>query len=173
MLQVRIAILGVLMAAALGCKQNDGSNAPTGPIPATTVAPITYAQDAGVSADVRAECGLETKIPEYIAKSAPGLTPGAAGGSGRVLAMEITQVMGAGGGMWSGPKQIVMSGTLTENGAVIGSFKARRTTTGGAWGGYKGTCSLLDRCGEALGGDIGAWLHSPTTDAKLGELGGD
>jgi hypothetical protein len=170
---MRIAIFGAVVAAASGCKKDGDTEAPTGPIPATTVAPITYAEDAGVTKEVRAECGLDKKIPEDIADNAPGATPGAADASGRVLAMEITQLMGTGGGVWSGPKQIVLEGTLTENGNVIGSFTARRTTTGGAWGGYKGTCSLLERCSEELGEDIGAWLHRPTMDAKLGELGDD
>lgn len=171
---MRVAFFGAVVAAALGCeKDKEDTKAPTGPIAATTIAPVTYAEDAGVTKEVRAECELDKKLPEHIADHAEGLAPGAADASGRVLSLEITQMMGAGGGVWSGPKQIVLSGTLAENGQVIGSFKARRTTTGGAWGGYKGTCSLLERCSEELGEDIGEWLHRPTMDAKLGELDED
>ena len=93
-----------------------------------------------------------------------------AGLKAKGLDIEIVAMMGAGGGMWSGPKQMTVVGTLTEGGAVVGTFRARRTTTGGAWGGYKGTCSLLGRVGKALAKDIGDWLRAPTNDARLGEL---
>lgn len=155
-------------AGGLGCK---GSKVPdAGPIPATVIPAVVFAGDSGVTDDVKAECGLERRIPAWIADNAPGATPGAANGAGRVLTLEITGIMGAGGGAWSGPKQIRMSGTLADNGQVIGTFKARRTTTGGMWGGYKGTCSMLEICGEELGEDVGAWLQNPTMDARLGEL---
>ena len=87
-----------------------------------------------------------------------------------MLSLEITQIMGGGGGAWSGPKRIVLEGTLTEGGQQIGSFRAQRTSGGGAWGGYKGTCSILEICAEELGEDVGKWMHGPTQGAKLGEL---
>jgi hypothetical protein len=169
-----MAIFGAVVAAALGCeKDREGSNVPSGPIPPTTVVPVTFAENSGVPDDVKKECHLETRIPEWVAENAKGAAPGAAGASGRVLTMEIKSLMGTGGGAWSGPKQILMEGTLTENGQTIANFTARRTSGGGAWGGYKGTCSILEICGEELGEDIGKWLRAPTMDAKLGELEDD
>ena len=95
---MRFAILGAVMAAAVACeKDRASSTAPSGPIPATTVIPVTFAENSGVTKDVRAECELETKIPEWVAENAPGATPGPAGASGRVLTMEITQLMGTEG----------------------------------------------------------------------------
>jgi hypothetical protein len=177
MIHLRRAFLSTIVVVAVaglpGCRKSDaGTQSPGGggAIPATAVPPVTYGAEADVPAAVQDECELDTKIPQWLAEYAPGATPSAPGEGGRVLTLEIVGMMGAGGGMYSGPKQMTMIGTLTEGGQVIGSFRARRTTTGGAWGGYKGTCSLLARTGKALAKDIGEWLRHPTADAKLGEL---
>lgn len=120
---------------------------------------------------VIAECDLQNKLPLWLNEFAPNTAPGAGAGAGKVLTMEITHVMGFGGGLYSGPKQIVVKGSLSEGGQVKGTFEAKRTTvTGGAFGGYKGTCSLLHRTAKAVAKDVGEWLPSPTMDAKLGEL---
>ncbi len=39
----------------------------------------------------------------------------------------------------------------------------------GAFGGFKGTCSILGRCIEALGKDIATWLKDPEMDSQLGD----
>ena len=133
------------------------------------VPPATFA--ATVEAPkVIAECDLQNRLPEFLAEFAPSTAPGSGAGAGKVITMEITHVMGFGGGLYSGPKQIVVKGTLTEGGQVKGSFEAKRTTvTGGAFGGYKGTCSLLHRTAKAVAKDVSEWLPAPTMDAKLGE----
>ncbi|MBC8068163.1 MAG: hypothetical protein IAG13_07505 [Deltaproteobacteria bacterium] len=134
------------------------------------VPPATFA--ASVEAPkVVAECDLQNQLPQFLAEFAPGAAPGAGAGAGKVLTMEITHVMGFGGGLYSGPKQVVVKGTLTAGGQVVGSFEAKRTTvTGGAFGGFKGTCSLLHRTAKAVAKDVSEWLPAPTMDAKLGEL---
>ena len=154
------AALGAIFAT--GCK---GSRSPNQAMPPTVIPPVTYAETAAVSDDVRAECELQTSIPLWISENAPGASLGAASDSGRVLTVVITHMMGADGAAWSGPKQLVVSGTLTEDGATIGTFQGRRTTDRG----YS-TCSMLSTCGEDLSEDIGEWLQSPTMDAKLGEF---
>ncbi len=88
---------------------------------------------------------------------------------GRVLHIEIVNVIGTGGGAWSGAKSVTVEGKLTENGEVIGTFTSSRYSGGGAFGGYKGTCSILGRCIKAMGSDIAKWLANPTMDAKLGD----
>ena len=87
---------------------------------------------------------------------------------GRVLHVEISSVVGPQGGAWSGAKSVTVEGKLTENGEVIGTFKGNRYSGGGAFGGYKGTCSILGRCAKTLGSDIAKWLAKPTMDARLG-----
>lgn len=155
----------------LGACKKDGASTETpgaGAIPPTVVPAVAYAPDAGAG-KVEEECDLQSKIPEYFYEYAPSAVPGS-GGSARVLQIEIVNVIGQGGGMYTGPKQLTVQGTLTENGQVVGTFKGRRTTTGGAFGGYKGTCSLMERNAKAVARDISEWITSPSMDALLGEL---
>ena len=84
---------------------------------------------------------------------------------GRVLALEITEVHAPGGGAFSGPKWMSVKGELFDNGKQIGSFRAKRLSTGGAFGGFKGTCAIIGRCSKTLGSDIAGWLGSPTPNA--------
>jgi hypothetical protein len=116
------------------------------------------AYEGGVTDAVKKECALDTKIPQYV-KSAAG-----SAGKG-TLEMKITNVLAPGGGAWSGPKAVTVSGTLRDGGKVVGTFTARRQTTRGGYG----TCQMLQRDAEAIGKDIGAWLKSPSMDAKLGD----
>src|SRR3954464_11095091 len=127
-------------------------------------AKVSYDKGVHVPDAVRAECGLETKIPEYVKSSAPGqVTKGAQGGKGggKSLDMKITGLLATGGGNFSGPKSVTVSGTLREGGKVKGTFTAMRHSSGGPFGGG-GTCAILDRCAKAIGKDIGAWLKTPS-----------
>jgi hypothetical protein len=161
------ALVLVSLVVIAGCEKKSTTAPGAADI---AVPPATFA--ASVDAPkVVAECDLQNRLPLFLAEAAPSTAPGGGTGAGKVLTMEITHVMGFGGGLYSGPKQIVVKGTLTEGGAVKGSFEAKRTTvTGGAFGGYKGTCSLLHRTAKAVAKDVSGWLPAPTMDAKLGEL---
>lgn len=133
-----------------------------------------YDKDLVVPSAVKAECGLETKVPEFIQEYAKGqfdsvnLVDGA-NATGKLLSVKITGLVGTGGGAWSGAKQVTIDGVLTENGKTVGTFKGMRVSGGGAFGGYKGTCSILGRCVKALGKDVAGWLKEPTMNARLGD----
>ncbi len=131
-----------------------------------------WATDARVPPKVREQCGLETRIPRAIAdrSSEVELVDGAPDRArGRALALSIGDVHAPGGGAFSGPKWAEVRGELTESGKLIGSFRAKRFTTGGAWGVFQGTCSILGRVADALGQDIAAFLESPRLNAELGD----
>jgi hypothetical protein len=64
---------------------------------------------------------------------------------------------------------MTVTGTLTEDDKPVASFRAKRFSTGGAFGGFKGTCSIIGRCTKAIAGDIAAWLKSPVDGAELGD----
>lgn len=138
--------------------------------------PATYDKDAGVNAKVKDECAIENRVPFFIQENAKKnfeVVPAKdvkEAGKAKALTLTIMSVQGVGGGAWSGPKAITVQGTLTESGKVVGTFTARRTSGGGAFGGYKSTCSIFERCAKTLGTDIATWLQSPSMNASLGEL---
>jgi hypothetical protein len=140
----------------------------------TVISPVPFAENSMASSDVKASCTLDTRLPEFIADFAKrGVKVVVAPDSGdniegKVLYLTITNVLGAGGGAWSGAKSVTVEGLLKENGEVIGSFTAARYSGGGAFGGFKGTCAILGRCIQALGKDIATWLQDPKMHAMLG-----
>jgi hypothetical protein len=133
-----------------------------------------YDKNVPVPAAVKAECGLEEKIVSYVQSSARSfdkvvLVGDGTKGGGTSLAMKITGITATGGGAWTGPKFVTVEGTLRENGKVTGTFRATRFSGGGAFGGYKGTCAILDRCAKAIGNDVAGWLAAPNMNARLGD----
>jgi hypothetical protein len=135
-----------------------------------------YVQSMSVPDAVRAECNLPIRVSEFVkeyadksydkvvlADNVSANTPGQA------LSMKIVGMTGTGGGAWSGPKHVTVEGTLWENGKVKGTFTAMRYSSGGAFGGYKGTCAILGRCVKSIGKDVGEWLLAPKMNAKLGD----
>ena len=52
---------------------------------------------------------------------------------------------------------------------AIASFRAKRFSTGGAFGVFKGTCSIIGRCTKAIARDISDWLKHPVDGAELGD----
>jgi len=128
---------------------------------------VPIATSAGASGAVQQECQLQARVPEAIAQAAADVQlVDAPSKSARWLELEITEVHGPGGGPFSGPKWMTVSGKLHERGKVIGSFRAKRLSTGGF---VKGTCATLGGCATAIGRDVAAWLQAPTMNAELGD----
>ncbi|UCE90130.1 MAG: hypothetical protein JSW10_04750 [Pseudomonadota bacterium] len=135
-----------------------------------------YSSDATIPPAVREECELQSQLPIFVQKYSkkqkidvtlqPDTLPK---GTGRELKLQITGAVGGGGGAWSGPKMVRVAGALFEDGNKVAGFTGVRSSGGGAFGGYKGTCSIMGRCVKALGKDISRWLVNPTDGAKLGE----
>jgi hypothetical protein len=192
MKKVKFAVAGLMAVTMLyGCGASTGgtkssAESTTTPVvskaamkSAISVAQLTqYASNSGASSKVKAECRITSQLPDFVESfaSQQGIAVAQKGGSlstnskGKVLVMEFTNIHGAAGGAWSGAKSVTVSGELFENGKKIGSFQGRRSSGGGGWGAYKGTCSILGRCVKTLGKDIAGWLAKPSMNAKLGEL---
>jgi hypothetical protein len=130
---------------------------------------VPIAEHVDVSEAVRNECQLGEKVSTFLAEFAPNVSVSDDPKTGRYLRMEITEVVATGGGAWSGPKWMTVKGTLQENEKAIASFRAKRFSTGGAFGGFKGTCSIIGRCTKAIAEDISNWLKNPVDGAELGD----
>jgi hypothetical protein len=134
---------------------------------------VGYAEEAFVRPEIRSECQLESKVPEWIqlfaAKKGIQIElVDALPQTGQVLQLEIADAIET-GNAWTGrQKGLVIQGRLLEDGQLKGNFRGRRMTTGGFFGGYKGTCSFLGRCAKTLGSDVADWLRSPAKSSNIG-----
>jgi hypothetical protein len=157
---IRLVRLG-LVAFALVCFVSAASAA-------TQLArSIPIAAGAGASGAVSQECQLQTRVPEAIAQAASDVQlVDAPSKAARWLELEISEVHGPGGGPFSGPKWLAVTGKLHERGKLIGSFRAKRLSTGGF---VKGTCATLGGCATSIGRDVAAWLQAPSMNAELGD----
>src|SRR5438552_3784266 len=76
-----------------------------------------YRKGLYVPDPVKNECALEKKVVEHIKSSASGfekVSLGGKGGPGKSLDLRITGLLATGGGSFSGPKSVTVSGTLRE-----------------------------------------------------------
>jgi len=130
--------------------------------------PVTYHPNAGVVENVKRECQIEdmlaTRIGNALRKrnrDGNGTVEVGADPSGdNVLRLQITHVLGVGGGAWSGPKAITVNAELLENGKVVRQAKINRWSVGGVFGAFKGTCSILERSADAIGKDLSRWTQN-------------
>jgi hypothetical protein len=168
-----------LLAGLNGCATNSSKPLQTVQHSGTgtlIIKPINFDKDADIRDAVKQECDLIGKLTQFIKENAAGqyaniVTDSNTGpADAQFLTVEIKEVLGAAGGAWSGPKMVLIKGSLAQNGKVLGDFKARRYSGGGMFGGYKGTCSILGRCVKTLGEDVAEWLAHPVSQAALGDL---
>jgi hypothetical protein len=126
---------------------------------------ISILPTAGATSAVQNECGLQTAVPQAVQQASADVTlVDAPNKSGRWLELSISEVHAPGGGLFSGPKWLAVSGTLRDRGKVIGSFRAKRLSTGA-----RSTCGTLGKIATVIGQDIAAWLSAPSMNAELGD----
>jgi hypothetical protein len=120
-----------------------------------------------IADNIKAECALSETQTEAVLKQlgAAGVSAQAAGSdavpaSGRYLQLRIESAISAGNGFTGHRKQVTTSAHLFENGKEIAQTTKSRDSTGGAFGGYKGSCNVLRRCAIVLGKDIAAWVKA-------------
>ena len=136
--------------------------------------PVTYHPSAGVDQTVRTECQIESMLVRHVGdqlkrvyRTEDVLVDKGGEAAGRpVLRLQITHVLGVGGGAWSGPKAITVSAELVGNDGQVRQTKINRWSVGGMWGGFKGTCSILDRCAVSIGKDLARWVKDPSFKIK-------
>ncbi|MGE5491123.1 MAG: hypothetical protein ACM31P_07585 [Actinomycetota bacterium] len=132
--------------------------------------PVTYHPNAGVVESVRSECQLEDMLAtrvgsalQRINKAGNGtIEAGTDPAGSQVIRLQITHVLGVGGGAWTGPKAITVNAELLEDGKVVRQAKINRWSVGGVFGAFKGTCSILERSADAIGKELVRWARNPT-----------
>ena len=149
-----------MVAAALGLVPPASAGEPI-----LVQVPASFDARAPVSNTVRSECGLETllgnDVLEGVKAKFPESTPvqkSTATEKQKVLNVTILSVSAPGGGVWSGGKSMTIRADLIQSGRIIATTVKERGSRGGALGGFKGTCGILERVTAALGKDIAAWL---------------
>lgn len=130
---------------------------------------IPYQKDDTANENVRRECNWNTTMPTYLAKASAGRVKVAEqnieGVTDKKLMLVATHLHTVGGGGWTGPKWLVLEGTLTEGSKLLGNFEARRQTIRGSMRG----CGTLESLSEEIADDILEWLKkTPGMNAKLG-----
>lgn len=134
---------------------------------------VGFAEGAFVRPAIKSECNLEERLPnsiqEYARKNGIEVElVDTLPSTGRVLELSITDAIEA-GNAWTGrQKGLTTQGRLLEDGALVGTFRGRRMTMGGMFGGYRGACSFFARCAKTLGHDVADWLKSPVMDSNIG-----
>ena len=136
---------------------------------------IPWAENNRIAKNIKTECTLPTQLSEFIQSFAKSrkITVNRVDelpSSGKVLEVEIVDSVSSGNAFTGHRKLTQVSGTLKEDGKAVASFEALRVSGGGAFGGYKGSCSVLGRTVKAIGKDIALWLEAPEDGAQLGDL---
>ena len=134
-------------------------------------APVPYAEDNDISNAIKAECGIGQQLAEFVKQysKVPVELTSQPGTEGRVLQLEIVDAVSMGNAFMGHQKFTKVRGTLFQDGQKVASFTGRRNSMGGAFAGFKGSCSVLGRTVEVLGKDIGGWLAAPEDGASLGD----
>ena len=88
--------------------------------------PVTYAPDASVVDQIKNECHIEDMLTRHVGEVLRKINRAGDGtiasqtdaGGAKILRLQITHVLGVGGGAWSGPKATTVSADLIEDGKV-------------------------------------------------------
>jgi hypothetical protein len=140
-------------------------------------AKVQYAADNDIAGAIKRECPLGDQLADFIIDYAKDehvevkrVDKTDATMPGRVLVVEITDSISRGNAFLGHHKATRVRGALYQDGQKIGSFTGERDSMGGAFAGFKGSCSVLGRTVKALGSDIAQWLSAPSDGAQLGDL---
>lgn len=135
--------------------------------------PVAFAEDNDISNAIKTECEIGRQLAEFVKEYAPEpvelVAEAPDTGSGRVLRLEIVDAMSMGNAFLGHQKYTRVHGALFVDGEKVAGFKARRNSMGGAFAGFKGSCSVLGRTVKAIGRDIGGWLADPVDGSHLGD----
>lgn len=133
-----------------------------------TVTQAAYADGSDTPPDVKQKCKFEQEVAKEVVASAPGSSL-SNGSSSKVLSMEVVTMRGI-DPTYTGDRSVIVRGKLEDGGVEVGSFRIKRSASGGVFSGLSGVCRSLDEIAEIMGEDIASWLgDDPQPNADLGE----
>ncbi len=124
------------------------------------------------------QCPIDAQVMKHIQifaskQNIKVILNGKPGPTDTILKISITEVVSFDGMSQS----MVISGTLSEAGNIIASYKAARQSSGSSRGfgyrrGYAGgnVCTTLNYCAKTLGKDTASWMVNPIDGAMLGDV---
>jgi hypothetical protein len=128
--------------------------------------PAPYAENGNVWGNIKNDCNVADYVSNQIFSKVHDKYPDsvqakdiAEAGEGKFLGLTVLNARGAGGGNWSGAKSLTVRAELYQNGKVIRSVVAQRSSRGGVFGGITGTCPIIERDAGAIGKDLVRWLE--------------
>lgn len=174
-----IVISALLAVFVIGCGTNEPKPSTMEVNPATAIkinSRIPYKSGSAVALNIKNECKLDTQLSEFIRDYSVGEGIGIIrtlklnkSTKGKVLLVEITEAVSSGNAFIGHRKFTSIKGDLYDNGKRKSGFTAARLSGGGAWAGFKGSCSVLGRTVKTLGSDVSRWLKNPVDGAHLGD----
>ncbi len=77
-----------------------------------------------------------------------------------VLVLSILSATSAGNAFIGHRKSVSIKADLYSSGKLVNSYSMARDSMGGAFGGLKNSCDVLERVVNALGSDVAKWLKT-------------
>jgi hypothetical protein len=81
---------------------------------------------------------------------------------GRVIKLFIDDVYSGGNAFIGHRKSATVRAELVFDGKVVATTSKTRNSAGGVFGGFKGSCSVLEHTVNTLGSDVAKWLKQET-----------
>ena len=174
-----IAALAAILIAGCGTSKRVVREKVYVPAPTAVTIQSTapYQEGHRIKRNILEECTLDRALPGFVkqytiernidVETVDKLDPA---GSGANLVIEIADAVSEGNAFIGHNKYTKIVGTLYQDGVKTASFEAARHSSGGAFAGFKGSCSVLGRTVKTLGVDVAEWLSKPWKNAYLGDL---
>ncbi len=77
---------------------------------------------------------------------------------GNNVRVEILNAVSTGNAFVGHNKHMIVKAYLYKNGKLVDDIRVKRTSGGGMFAGFKGSCAVLNRISKKIGEDIAVWL---------------
>ena len=78
---------------------------------------------------------------------------------GMSLKLTIVNALSAGNAFMGHKKSVSIQAELFQDGELLDTYENTRNSSGGFGAGFKGSCTVLERCVNTLGKDVARWMQ--------------